>query len=104
MYIKVDHEGESVSAFQSCILCTSGLDAGTVRVTVKAEVHAAIELEEKIKVRSAAWMWGYLNEEMRFSSNTCKSLMESFDIDAAALASHLVYNVNARLVVAEFMD
>lgn len=104
MNIKVDHEGESVSAFQSCIPCTSGLDAGTARVTVKAEVTAAIELVEKIKISSAAWMWGYLNEEMQFSSNTCKSLMESFDIDAAALASHSVYNAKARSVVAEFMD
>jgi len=67
-------------------------------------VPAAIELVEKIKISSAAWMWGYLNEEMRFSSNTCMSLMESFDIEAAALASHSVYNVNGRSVAAEFMD
>ena len=102
--IKVNHEGESVSAFQSCIPCTFGLDAGTVRVTVKAKVPAAIELVEKIKVGSAAWMWEYLNKEMQFSSNTCKSLMGSFNIDTSALASHSVYNVNDRSVVAEFMD
>ena len=52
--IKVDHKGESVYAFQLCIPCTLGLDAGTARVTVKAEVPAAIELVEKIKVSSAA--------------------------------------------------
>ena len=63
MNTKVEHEGESVSAFQSCIPCASGLNAGTARVTVKVELAAAINLVEKIKVSSAAWMWGYLNKE-----------------------------------------
>ena len=58
MQIQVKRKGEMMYVVLSCIPCASGLDAGTVRVTVKAEVTEALDLVKKAKVGNAAWMLG----------------------------------------------
>ncbi len=104
MDLRVIHEGAWVPVVQACIPILCGLDAGSVTVTVKSDVPAALELMKKMTKAVAPWWWGYINEVRKYDDSTCQTLMEAFDVDAARLAGFSSFDPETLEVTTEFPD
>ncbi len=104
MRLKVEHNGVDVPVIQACIPVTQGLGAGSVRVTVKADVPEAIALAENIKKCPGGWFFGYWTQVHQFKTSCSQTLMESFDIKHEGLAKWSTFDKETLRVKAEFPE
>jgi hypothetical protein len=97
-YMDLQVPGTNIPAVQAVIPRLSGRHAGSVDITSYADDVAGRAFLQHIATAPAAWWWHYWKDVKGYDLGTRQSLMESFDIDAAALAGNSEFDPVSQLL------
>jgi hypothetical protein len=90
--------------FDAIILIQSGYAARGATVTIRADCVNANKLLTKMKQGIVPWMFHYWSVVQGYKETCIKSLMESFDTDAALLARFFSFDPDTLEVNTQFGD
>ena len=104
--IKVETDGDVIHkpVFQSVQMVTKGAAEGSIRVFYMREDPDVRRVVKNMAYAIVAWFAGYLKYGRKYTMDTVRPLMESFEVSAVQLAEGSHFDVNTLEVDTEFPD
>ena len=104
--IEVEIDGDVIHkpVFQSVQMVTKGAAEGSIRVFYMREDPDVRRVVKNMAHAIVAWFAGYLTYGRKYTLETVRPLMESFDVSAVQLAEGSRFDVNTLAVDTEFPD
>jgi hypothetical protein len=101
---RTNEEGKVIPMFDVIMPYVNGMLTGSAVVTYRHDNIEAAILIKKIQQSVASWWYGYWTYVVKYKQGMIKKLMESFDIDAARLATYSQFDVETLTVIADIPD